>query len=100
MEEVENLLFSWFEDFWTCPWLPKPRLFISGDTKTLHRIQENLKSPQIEYVCKSKKMKIERFGHVGNTRVEHVRPFNKFFKILNMGSTSSENMKWNVGNIR
>ena len=33
MGETENLSYSWFWEFWTCPWLPKPILLIFGDAK-------------------------------------------------------------------
>ena len=36
----ESPSFSWFRDFWTCPELPKPILFVFGDTKTFQIIQE------------------------------------------------------------
>ena len=35
-----NLSFLWFRDFWTCPWFPKPILFIFGDTRIFQRNQE------------------------------------------------------------
>ena len=40
MGKLDNPSFSWFRDFWSCPWLPQPILFVFGDTRTLQIIQE------------------------------------------------------------
>ena len=40
MGEPSTPSFLWFRDFRTCPWAPKPFIFIFGDTRTLQITQE------------------------------------------------------------
>ena len=40
--EPANQTFSWFSDFGTCPWAPKPIIFKFVNTVLLQIIQENL----------------------------------------------------------
>ena len=41
--------FPWFRDFQTCPWAPQPILFIFGDTRMPHTIQEKPTSFKTNY---------------------------------------------------
>ena len=51
LRKPENSSFSWFSDFRTCPWLPKPIILDFGDTKILWKIRETIPNPFWEMLC-------------------------------------------------
>ena len=59
MGETENPSFSRFRDFWTCPWVPKPTMFVFGDTRILQTIQESITNTFSRNIF----LEISNFGH-------------------------------------
>ena len=87
----EEPSFLWWSDFWTCPWLPKPILFISGDARILQIFQETSRIIFQKYCLRNSQHFGNRFFNMeqrgeGPTNTED--PFNICLKILNMGSRS------------
>ena len=77
----QKLSFLWFRDFWTCPWAPKPVIFIFGDARIPQIIQENpkLRSKLVLYII------FNVFGNPsfdnvqnGRRRIPPIRPINSW----------------------
>ena len=90
----ENPSFLWFRDFRTCPWLPKPIIFIFGNTRIPQITRETTRSIfRKSYFWKSQHFGNRTFWKVRKRRAPTTPddPLNQFLKIMNMRSKSSRN---------
>ena len=65
MGESEKASFSWFWDFWTCPWLPTPTIFYLWRPRdTLHNPRKVQSVSEKYRFCKSSTFGNPHFGKV------------------------------------
>ena len=89
---------SWFLDFWTCPWLPKPIMFNFGYTKRCQLIQEKSRIVSNKYLLGVSKSWISNMLKIAEqTRVKQSRrSVQHFRKSWIWDQYLHKNMKWNL----
>ena len=96
MRDPQKPSCSWFGDFQTCPWPPKPILFILGDTRTLQLNQANSRFI-FENIVENRKIMgtdvLENCGKDGCRKTAEGL-LNKFLKCWLWDQYLSKDMKW------
>ena len=93
-----NSSFLWFQNFRTCPWLPKPTIFIFGDARIPEIIQEKPKSFWRISICQISKFgkSIFKFWKRQAPNMPATRLRNSW-KAWIWDQYLPENMKWKFG---
>ena len=103
MGEPSNPSFSWIRDFRTCPWAPKPTIFIFGDPR-IPQIIERKTNRFFKNIMfgNFKILKIQLFESIGKDgyrKIRAIRLINSW-KSWIRDQYLYKNMKWKFGNMR
>ena len=102
MGEPSTPSILWFLDFWTCPWAPKPIIFIFGHPKIPQILQEKAKiSSGNNIFYKSQNVGNRKLWKLWKRRgpTNHEDPSWKLLKSWIRDQYLPEYMKWNFGSM-